>query len=77
MIWLILIYIMSVVSARQVVKLLFTYNWKNINPNILDILIVFFPLVNTVLGIFGWVIIYFPNKTKDLGTKFFNLKYRK
>jgi len=67
---------MSVISARQVVKLLFTYNWKIINPNISDILIVFFPLVNTILGIFGWVIIDFPNK-KDLGTKFFNLKYRK
>lgn len=77
MIWLILIYIVSVVSARQVVKLLFTYNWKIINPGISDILIVFFPLVNTVLGIFGWVIIDFPNKKENLGTKFFNLKYRK
>lgn len=76
MIWLILIYIMSTISARQVFKLLFTYNWKSLNPNISDILIVFFPLVNTVIGIFGWVIIDFPNKKKDLGTKFFNLKYR-
>lgn len=76
MIWVLLIYVLSVISARQVVKLLFIYDWKILKPDITDILIVFIPGLNTFLGTFGWLLIEFLKRNNDLRTRFFNLKDR-
>jgi hypothetical protein len=80
MIYFIIIYIVSFLLSYLVMR--WTYNtvWKNLNPNIADLLFVIVPVSNTVIFIlmfmFTSIELYSQNKKPFTTNKFFNIKKR-
>ena len=68
-----LVYILSALAYWNFVRIAYGKKgrWNRINPNILDALIVFMPIINTVFAILGWMESPYENSKRI--SKFFNV----
>lgn len=71
---LIAIYLLGALAWWYAIKLLYTYKWENINPDSIDVFIMFIPILNLIWGIIGLIVGLSSKYNKDDKSKFFNIK---